>query len=291
MATRSRSGASLKLAGLALLVAGGLVYGLLGDPEENPLALLGPVIMIGGALLHFRSRQLAARATAAESNPVQSGADRAQVLYLRAFATDPWSPVKILMSGLSTEEEQLGAVLETFGKLVAIGRPGEPLPLPGAQRVYASNDDWQRRVVELMQACELVVIRAGAGSGLSWEFQQLFARLRPEQVVILLLRTSASDYAELAQMLKRGFDVSLPDVPRLGWLSALVDVREGRADLRPGFVCFSAGWRPRFLPLPRTLMRLGYNDLLGPFNDALRPVFDAHRIAWRPRGRLHRGQP
>jgi hypothetical protein len=53
MATRSRSGASLKPAGLALLVAGGLVYGLLGDPEENALVLLGPVVMIGGPCCTF----------------------------------------------------------------------------------------------------------------------------------------------------------------------------------------------------------------------------------------------
>jgi hypothetical protein len=54
-------------------------------------------------------------------------------------------------------------------------------------------------------------------------------------------------------------------------------------------VRFSGDWQPVFLLLPFTMVRLGYNDLRKSFNTALRPIFDAHGIAWHPARRFGGG--
>ena len=64
---------------------------------------------------------------------------RPHVLYLRSFQTDASTPFKVLASGFTTEEEQLADVLRPLGEMVAIGRPGESLPTPGAARTYATD--------------------------------------------------------------------------------------------------------------------------------------------------------
>ena len=68
--------------------------------------------------------------------------------------------------------------------LIAIGRPGEPLPVPGADRMYATDAEWKDLVLQRMRAATLVVIRAGTGAGLLWEFGQAVSTLRPERVVV-----------------------------------------------------------------------------------------------------------
>src|SRR5258708_15961086 len=128
------SGTALKRAGIALIVVGGLLYGALGGVDgEDPSALFGPLVILGGILLYFRGRQQAAKSMAGRyASPNRDS--KAHVLYLRSFQTDASTPLKILASGLSTEEEQLADVLRPFGDLISIGRPGEPLPSPSPTR-------------------------------------------------------------------------------------------------------------------------------------------------------------
>ena len=146
-----------------LIVAGGLLYGALGGQDDDPSGFLGVAVMIGGLLLHFRGRQHAEkfRATGPESAATDSKAD---VLYLRSVSTDAPTSFKILQSGLTTEEEQLADVLRPFGDLVAIGQPGEALPIPGATRVYANDSEWKNVVLERMSRAH-EVSTAGCDSG------------------------------------------------------------------------------------------------------------------------------
>ena len=63
------------------------------------------------------------------------------------------------MSGFSNEEEDLAEAVRPIGDLVAVGQPGEPLPLPGAARMYWTNDEWQDAVLKRMREAPLVIIR------------------------------------------------------------------------------------------------------------------------------------
>lgn len=273
-------GQTLKILGIVLIVCGTVLYGAMGGAEYNPAAIVGVLVMIAGVLLHFRGRRQSAKAIATgPNNPLSD--DKPDVLYLRSFSTDPSSITKQLMTGFSTDEEQLAVVLRPFGDLIAIGQPGEPLPLPGATRVYASNAEWQRVVLDRMRSSALVIIRAGAGPGLIWEFGQAFRHVSPERLLILILRTSAADYAPIVSMAKTEFGIILPYIARSSFLSAAIDLRDGPSKLQPGFIRFYSGWVAEFLPLRQKIVRLGYNDLLESFNLALQPVFDAHGIRWR----------
>src|SRR4051794_2257316 len=125
------SGTGLKIFGILIIIGGAIFYAAAGDVEEHPIALVGAVIMALGLLVHFRGRKQAAKAKAAAPQSALSSA-AAHVLYLRSFRTDTSSSAKVLLSGLTSDEEQLADVLRPFGQLIAIGKPGEPLPLPGA---------------------------------------------------------------------------------------------------------------------------------------------------------------
>jgi hypothetical protein len=279
------SGSGLKISGICLIIAGGVLYAILGGPDDNPAGLLGPIVMIVGLLMYFRGRQKAAKARAANSQgPIHDS--KADVLYLRSFQTDTSTAFKKVMSGLTTEEEQLAEVLRPFGDMVAIGRPGESLPLPGAARIYATDSEWKGVVLAHMRSAPLVVIRAGTGTGLFWEFEQAFSTLPPAKIVVFVMNITKREYSAFADQMRDSFQVALPAIGSFSLLRAAIDLRDNPSKVLPGFVCFSDDWSPEFLPLPSTIIRLGYNDSRKSFNLALRPVFERHGVAWQPLGRF-----
>jgi hypothetical protein len=279
------SGGGSKIVGICLIILGGLLYAVLGGPDDDPAGLFGPIVMIVGLFMYFRGRQKAAKAKAADpAGPLNDS--RPDVLYLRSFQTDTSTTFKKLTSGLTTEEEQLADVLRPFGDMVAIGRPGESLPLPGAARIYATDAEWRGVVLDRMRSAPLVVIRAGTGTGLLWEFEQAFSNLHPAKIVIFVMNISKRDYSAFAEKMSTNFQLTLPDIGTFSLLRAAIDLRDNPSKMLPGFIRFSDNWNPEFLPLPSTIIRLGYNDARKSFNLALRPVFERHGITWSPVGRF-----
>jgi len=284
------SGVGLKRAGIALFIFGMLLYAAAGDVEENPLAMATPLVSIAGALVYFRGRQQAARARAeSSSSPLRDA--KPHVLYLRSFAADPSTLFKQAASAFTTEEEQLADVLRPFGELIAIGRPGEKLPLPGAVRMYATDAEWQQLVLDRMRSAPLVVIRAGVGAGISWEVGQAFATLSPKRILILVLNLKADEYRVFADEVRQHTRIALPAIGEGSLLKAIVDVSYGASKAPPGFIMFSDDWSPAFLPFPFTPIRIGINDMKKAFNLALRPVFERHGLEWHPARRFERSPP
>jgi hypothetical protein len=279
------SGTGLKIFGILLIIVGAIFYAVAGDVEEHPIALVGAVIMALGLLVHFRGRKQAAKGIAATSQSALGGT-ASHVLYLRSFRTDVSSSAKVLVSGLTTEEEQLADVLRPFGQLIAIGKPGEPLPLPGAARMYASDAEWKGIVLDRMQSSSLVVIRASTRRGLLWEVEQAIHLLPPQNVIFFILNMTMKDYHQFAARVHEDLSLNLPDVPAFSLLQAVVDYRQNPSKAQSGFIYFPQDWTPVFLPLPATIVRLGYNDLRASFNEALRPVFERHRVPWKSLGRF-----
>lgn len=272
--------------GIALMVAGLAVYAALGGGDESPVAAGGAVLGAVGALVYFRGRQLAAKAAVMTRGAAPRSAATGRVLYLRSFGDDPSSTTKKLQQWLTTDEEQLAQVVEPFGALVAVGRPGEPLPLPGAARMYARDDEWRDVVLQLMREARLVILRAGGSRGLRWEFLQAFSHVTPTRLLILSLRTAAADYEELSTWLRHEVGVALPPIERNSALRVVFDYRETTSTLLPGFVSFSRDWSARFLPIEQPKFLLGYNELVPALNEALRPVFERHRVPWLPMRRV-----
>jgi hypothetical protein len=94
------------------------------------------------------------------------------------------------------------------------------------------------------------------------------------------------EYTAFTDHVRDSFQISLPTIGSFGLLRAAVDLRENPSKVLPGFISFSDDWSATFLPLPSTIIRLGYNDARKSFNLALRPVFDQHGIPWQSLGRF-----
>jgi hypothetical protein len=274
---------SLKGLGLILIVTGAAIYGVSGGPDESPVAgILGGLTMVAGVLVYFRGRQHSARIRAPrileESKP--------DVVYLRAFRADISTTPQALMQGFTTEEEQLADVLQPFGKLVAIGRPGESLPPPGAARMYASDAQWQNIVSARITEAPLVVVRAGIGAGLLWELEHTIRNVNPKRVIIWILNLQKNEYATFCDQVKTRLGITLPRISQFSLFATILNIQNRPSKVTSGFIRFSQNWQPSFLPLPTVWTQFGYNDLRKAFSVALRPVFEEHGLQWRVLGRF-----
>ncbi|MFD9697465.1 hypothetical protein [Lentzea sp. NPDC059081] len=112
---------------------------------------------------------------------------RPPVLYLRSFTVDDQlaRTGETALDYFRTEEERLARAFAPIGPLVAVGRPGEPLPPAGAPRVYV-GDEWRDTVRDLLGRSRLVLVGAGRGDGLRWELEQVRKTVDPRRVVLLL---------------------------------------------------------------------------------------------------------
>ncbi|MDQ8704718.1 transferase [Streptomyces sp. LHD-70] len=163
--------------------------------EVQLLLLIGGLGVLGAAGLGLRHTRPRAARGAAQAL-LQDG--RRPVLYLRSFdddtttaqADDSWFGVNI-----HSREEQLAGALGTVGPVIAVGRPGEPLPKLGAARFYLPQDDWQPTVLRLMTLSRLIVLRLGSGDSLWWEIGQARAT-QPAHKLVLLAPNGLSGMAE-----------------------------------------------------------------------------------------------
>ena len=154
---------------------------------------------------------------------------RPPVLYLRSFADDG----AVLLGDASRlarrsaallaptdPEQEIATILGAIGPVVAIGKPGEPLPELGAARLYVGDDAWQAKVRELMQMATLVVLRIGASPGLLWEIDQALALLPRQRLVFAMLGGSALAPELHERLAALGFSVesALPEARPAGWM-------------------------------------------------------------------------
>ena len=283
-----RPGTALKRTGVALIAAGIIVNSAIQALYAFPSWLVflstqadivvyiyyapwALVLIPGGAFLIWRGRQYAAQASAkriiSDSKP--------HLLYLRAFRSDPSTAKQVfnafgtvdLLLGLQSEEEQLAEVLQPFGELITIGRPGESLPTPGAVRIYTSDEEWKDIVKRQIQAAQLVVIRAAAGENVLWELTQALKILNPQKLLILLLNMKVRDYESFRTRANSILDVPLPESTRLR--------RYRRVS---GFIGFAAGWKPSFFALRAPFFRGGSFKRRCKY--ALKPVFESFGLEW-----------
>ena len=284
-----RPGTALKRTGVALIAAGIIVNSAIQALYAFPSWLVflstqadivvyiyyapwALVLIPGGAFLIWRGRQYAAQASAkriiSDSKP--------HLLYLRAFRSDPSTAKQVfnafgtvdLLLGLQSEEEQLAEVLQPFGGLIAIGRPGESLPIPGAARIYTSDEEWKDVVKRQIQAAQLVVIRAAAGENVFWELTQAVKILNPQKLLILLMNMKVRDYESFRTKADSILGVRLPQSTQL--------LRRRRVS---GFIGFAEGWKSSFFALRAPFFRGGSFKRLCKY--ALKPVFENFGIEWR----------
>jgi hypothetical protein len=262
------------------------------------LGLLGwAVAFIVGLAAFFVGRLVVVRGKQHTADLVVSCAGLAgtrYVLYLRPFSNDPEMAALnddiqggganleniFFVSGL-THEEALVRRFRQFGRVVAIGRPGENLPLPGATRAYLPLDDWKGTVSELIAGAHVVLLSAGPGPGTVWEFTEVLRLLPPDRLV-LLAYCDAATYDRFREAVAVEYDRrsrTEPGSPGTGlWppLPALpgyppparperprwqVLLNGGRKRLRwdfalKGLVVFGPRWEARFIRFDPTTLKL-----------------------------------
>ncbi|WP_052434057.1 hypothetical protein [Streptacidiphilus melanogenes] len=198
--------------------------------------------------------------------------DSRYVLYLRPFTNDV------------TLAEALVRRFARFGRVVAVGRPGERPPPVGEVRGRLPRDDWQGPVSALIAGAHVVLMAAGPGPGTVWEFTEAVRLLDPTRLV-LLIYCDAETYDRFRTAVAAEYRrrlVTEPQHPDRPWpaLPPLPDypglTRSGRAD-RPrwdlvlkGVIVFAPDWTATFtrfvpatrrLPGPRPLERLVHHAL------------------------------
>ena len=186
---------------LGMLLAVGLLFGVVGS------------VMLG----YGRRLQIP------PGEPLVLDRTRPLVLYLRSFAIDsdivPGTEAELAFR--ETSEEALARRLEGVGAMVAIGRPGEPLPPIGAPRIYRSDAEWQASVLDLMARARLTVLAFGSSRGLGWEIGAALANV-PAGRLLLWFPTRAlwhvfRDFARTDPRWTRGLPRTAADVRFLGF--------------------------------------------------------------------------
>jgi TM2 domain-containing membrane protein YozV len=247
---------------------------------DSALIAVIAVLAIVAWRLWRKSRQLGALG----ADQAMARDPRPPVLYLRSFADDGaalmgdqswWMRRGASVTALVTPEQEMADILDAVGPVVAIGKPGEPLPELGAARLYVSDEQWQAKVQELMRLASLVVVRLGSSPGLLWEIEQALAHLPRQRLVLALLGGSVVAPAlvdRLAPTLGPTFALALPQPEPRFWTQLYRDPRRRIG----GLVCFGSDGSAHAVSVRRWPIQ--WDDLLALL---MRPSAGPLRRAWR----------
>lgn len=189
---------------------------------------------------------------------------RPPLLYLRSFHDDGGVVSEggalahwiLRATRTGSDEEAIAKALAQHGPVIAIGKPGEPLPELGAARLYVAHDKWQERVIELMRQARLVVIRIGSSPGVLWEIEQALATVPRQRLVLALLGDAArapETIGRLATSLHDSVDAALPEQRARSWRIVI----QGQPDRRiGGLIWFTPDGTVRTTPVQRQRQRL-----------------------------------
>jgi len=133
---------------------------------------------------------------------------------------------------VDTSEEVLVRYFEKIGPVIAIGRPGEGLPTPGAARMYLEEEQWQQTVENQIEEAQIIVVQPGASEGVRWELEHLRHRSDPRRILMCLAAywNRPDEYEKLIIMARQTLQIDLPrKVPYLNC---------------PAFLYFDADWSP-----------------------------------------------
>ncbi|AWW39307.1 hypothetical protein [Streptomyces cadmiisoli] len=308
--TRGRTllvtGWALRLLGSALGVAALVIFRAVFNADRLPdgltqpwwwLALLGSFALLYAAAFVFGAgRGLVVRGKRDTADLVEGFGQLTgtrYVLYLRPFSQDEdmarlpddvtgggGNEYFFLVSGL-THEEALVRRFRKLGRVIAIGMPGEPLPLPGAERAYLPLDDWKDTVSGLIGGAYVVLLSAGPGPGTVWEFTEAVRLLPPERLVLLTYCDPAA-YDRFRAAVKEEYarrSRSEPGAPDTGHWPPLPELPDFPSPARPvrprwevwlnggrkrlrwdfalkGLIVFSPRWDASFIRFDPTSLRL-----------------------------------
>ncbi|MDI3467135.1 MAG: hypothetical protein OJF50_005956 [Nitrospira sp.] len=117
---------------------------------------------------------------------------RPPVLLLRSFRMDEreilsrftWTEF-FTQKRATTFEEELAKTFKVVGPVIAVGNPVDAVRPLGAARTYASNEEWQTKVLDLAAKSSHLVIILDTTPGVRWELEQVMPRFENRNVTLL----------------------------------------------------------------------------------------------------------
>jgi hypothetical protein len=221
---RARRGAWQKLSDSTLIVRCFGYASLVDMPEFSDLmetwwwiALPSLAVFLVSARTGFRVLRSGWKYDVVSAEQLLASDPRPPVVYLRSFEADSeihlspdgfWNKLAKSSFGYAvtfSPEQELAEVLNRVGPVIAIGKPGEPLPELGAARLYVGDADWKAKVIDMMAQSRLVIIRAGSTSNLQWEIEQAIAHVPRRQILFVSLGEAKGTTA-FDEYLRRALD-------------------------------------------------------------------------------------
>jgi TM2 domain-containing membrane protein YozV len=211
---------------------------------------------------------------------------RAPVVYIRSFKNDERIASRFQWTAAFSVEQELATVMNRVGPMIAIGKPGEPLPQLGAARLYVDDNHWRSTITDLMQRARLVVVLAGGTANLQWEMDQAVALVSCQRLIFIVPPSDQASPFERGIEQRFGKPQVLRSEPQetlLTWLARLLNRSpQGKivyfgADSKPYAECmqYALSWEGLVLSPYRP-----YRDTL---NVSCRRVFKQLDLPWAKR--------
>ncbi|MCY7308695.1 MAG: TM2 domain-containing protein [Rhodoferax sp.] len=224
---------------------------------------------------------------------------RPPVVYLRSFEADSeivlrpagfWNrSVTVVFDYMMTfsPEQELAEVLNRVGPVIAIGKPGEPLPELGAARLYVSDVDWKAKVTDMIARSRLVVIRTGSTPNLQWEIEQTMARV-PRRHILFVSLGDAKRTAFFDQYFSERFGRVLPSSAPAAKTGAFTKLMSTGKYVTGRIIFFDEMQQPREEPIRLSMTWSGLAlGLMRPYRDsiqaAMQRVFASLELPWAAR--------
>jgi hypothetical protein len=212
-------------------------------------------------------------------NPTRalSEAQNPPILYLRSFRFDRHitsAPSDTLLPAGPTMEQKLVRALRPVGPVLAIGRPNERYPAPGALRFYVDDTHWREKVEAIVPLCQLVIWASGNTAGLRWEIEHIIETLPPHRLLLWVHTQVAYSGRQRRKAWLKFIEAHGHVFPK----PLPFDIR------RVEFIAFDDDWTPR--PIPGRGYRVSLRERLSrPFCYGLIPWLQQRESAVRARPR------
>ena len=298
---RARRGAWRKLGGSTLIILCFAYVGLVDMPafkfagETWWILLPGLAAFLVSARIGFQLLRSGWKYDVVSAEQLLATDPRPPVVYLRSFEVDSqlvlrpdgfWKRALTILFDYAvtfSPEQELAEILNRVGPVIAIGKPGEPLPELGAARLYVSDADWKAKVTDMMARSGLVIIRTGSTPNLQWEIEQTMARVPRRQILFVNLgdvkKTAAFDQYFEQRFGPVNRSTKAAETPV--WMKLISSGKYAAGKI----IYFDVSLQPREAPIRLTVSWAGLAlGLMRPYRDsiqsAMKHVFASLELPW-----------
>ncbi len=301
---RAQRGAWRKLGGSTLIILCLAVAGFVDMSaskfldEKWWLSLPGLAAFLISARIGFQLLRSGWKYDVVPAEQLLAADPRPPVVYLRSFEADSeivlrpdgfWKRAMTVFFDYAvtfSPEQELAEILNRVGPVIAIGKPGEPLPELGAARLYVGDADWKAKVTDWMARSGLVLIRTGSTPNLHWEIEQAMTRVPRRQILFVNLG-DAKKTAAFDQYFEQRFGPVIRPTTAAEAPVWMKLVSSGRV-VAGKIICFDSSLQAREEPIRLKVSWAGLAlGLMRPYRDpiqaAMKNVFASLDLPWTPR--------